>query len=132
MKKLTFLSMLLLFGTVGYGDYRIVWHTIDGGGGTISGGAYTLTNTIGQPDAGFSAAGKYEVLGGFWAGGPACFVTLEDFAHFARYWLDGPCGADNDWCGGADLDTSGSVSIADFALFCDAWLTHCPYAWRLK
>jgi len=34
------------------GRYEISWYTIDGGGGTSSGGPYKLTGTIGQPDAG--------------------------------------------------------------------------------
>ena len=33
------------------GPYEINWYTIDGGGGTSTGGPYTLTGTIAQPDA---------------------------------------------------------------------------------
>jgi hypothetical protein len=47
------------------GPYVLEWSTIDGGGGTSSGGSYTLSSTIGQPDAAYSAAGQYEVLSGF-------------------------------------------------------------------
>ena len=43
------LSLLVTVATLG--QYRIAWHTIDGGGGTSSGGRYTLTGAIGQPDA---------------------------------------------------------------------------------
>jgi hypothetical protein len=35
------------------GDYKLIWSTIDGGGGQTSGGPYILTGTIGQPDAGW-------------------------------------------------------------------------------
>jgi hypothetical protein len=35
-------------------QYELPWHTIDGGGGTSSGGQYVLTGTIGQPDAAYS------------------------------------------------------------------------------
>ena len=59
------------------GDYEIIWSTIDGGGGQSSGGPYTLTGTIGQPDAAWSSGGQYELLGGFWPGGPLCFVDFE-------------------------------------------------------
>jgi hypothetical protein len=52
------------------GPYRIDWYTIDGGGGTSSGGPYVLTGTIGQPDAGWSSSGPFELLGGFWPGEP--------------------------------------------------------------
>jgi hypothetical protein len=49
-------------------SYSIDWFTIDGGGGTSSGGVYTLSGTIGQPDAGRMAGGSYTLDGGFWAG----------------------------------------------------------------
>lgn len=48
--------------------YNIDWYTIDGGGGTSSGGGYTLSGTIGQPDAGMLAGGSYTLAGGFWGG----------------------------------------------------------------
>ena len=32
--------------------YTIDWWTIDGGGGTSTGGVYSVSGTIGQPDAG--------------------------------------------------------------------------------
>jgi hypothetical protein len=46
--------------------YSIDWYTIDGGGGTSSGGPYTLSGTIGQPDAGLHTGGGYTLVGGFW------------------------------------------------------------------
>lgn len=45
--------------------YSIDWYSIDGGGGTSSGGNYTLTGTIGQPDAGTLTGGNYTLTGGF-------------------------------------------------------------------
>jgi hypothetical protein len=47
-------------------NYLIDWHTVDGGGGTSTGGAYTLNGTIGQPDPGVAAGGLYQLFGGFW------------------------------------------------------------------
>jgi hypothetical protein len=47
-------------------DYSIDWYTIDGGGGTSTGGVYSLSGTIGQPDAGFMSGGNYTLQGGFW------------------------------------------------------------------
>ena len=70
------------------GDYELSWGTIDGGGGQASGGPYILTGTIGQPDAGWSAGGQYELLGGFRPGGPLCVVDFRHFARFADYWLE--------------------------------------------
>lgn len=48
-------------------NYSIEWHTIDGGGGTSTGGVYSVSGTIGQPDAGGPMTnGTYAVTGGFW------------------------------------------------------------------
>ena len=47
-------------------SYSIDWYTIDGGGGTSAGGVYSVTGTIGQPDAGAMSGGNYTVMGGFW------------------------------------------------------------------
>jgi len=54
-------------------NYSIDWHTIDGGGGTSTGGPmmginYSVSGTIGQPDAGVTMTnGQFAVTGGFWA-----------------------------------------------------------------
>ena len=49
-------------------SYSIDWHTIDGGGGTSTSGVYSVSGTIGQPDAGPTLTnGQYSVTGGFWA-----------------------------------------------------------------
>jgi hypothetical protein len=132
IKITTLLLIVLLSARFSLADYRIVWHTIDGGGGTSSGGAYQLTGTIGQPDAGYLAGGPYELLAGFWTGGPLCIVNLEDFAQFAFYWLENTCDPASNWCGGADLNASGAVDADDFAILYNAWLNVCPYAWPLK
>lgn len=46
--------------------YSIDWSTIDGGGGTSTGGVYTVSGTIGQPDAGRMSGGNFTLDGGFW------------------------------------------------------------------
>ena len=57
-------------------SYSIDWFTIDGGGGTSTGGLYSVTGTIGQPDAGGPMTnGQYSVTGGFWALPTAVQVT---------------------------------------------------------
>ncbi len=49
-------------------SYTIDWYKIAGGGGTSTGGTYTVTGTIGQPDAsGAMNGGNYSVTGGFWS-----------------------------------------------------------------
>jgi hypothetical protein len=47
-------------------QYSIDWSTIDGGGGTSTGGVYSVSGTIGQPDAGAMSGGNYTLDGGFW------------------------------------------------------------------
>ena len=57
-------------------NYSIDWHTIDGGGGTSTGGVYAVSGTIGQPDAGPAMTnGQYSVTGGFWVLPVAVQVT---------------------------------------------------------
>jgi hypothetical protein len=83
----------------------ISWWTVDGGGGTSTGGVYTLSGTIGQPDA--SAAmtgGAYTLTGGFWAGmGPrVCDVDrsgtcdAQDLAWIVWCADDSGCGSPGD------------------------------------
>ncbi len=47
--------------------YSIDWYTVDGGGVmNIGGGTYTLSGTIGQPDAGRMLGATDSIDGGFW------------------------------------------------------------------
>jgi hypothetical protein len=50
-------------------NYTIDWFTIDGGGGTSTGGVYTVSGTIGQPDANQQplTGGSFSLPGGFWS-----------------------------------------------------------------
>jgi hypothetical protein len=47
-------------------NFTIDWFTIGGGGGTSTGGVYSVSGTIGQPGAGTASGGSYSLLGGFW------------------------------------------------------------------
>jgi len=48
--------------------YSIDWYKVAGGGGTSTGGIYTVSGTIGQHDAGgLMTGGSYSLTGGFWA-----------------------------------------------------------------
>ncbi|MEN8127570.1 MAG: hypothetical protein ABFR90_07160 [Planctomycetota bacterium] len=131
MKNVLILFVCSALISAAAADYSIQWHTIDGGGGTSSGGTYQLTGTIGQPDADYLDGEQYELLGGFWVGGPLCIVNLEHFATFASHWLDGPCDEANNWCGGADLNQLDDVDIADLTILASEWLNACPYNWPL-
>jgi len=68
MKQLLLLcSMLLLIPcSVKAQNYAIDWFTVDGGGGTSTGGVFSVSGTIGQPDAGKLIGGNYVLDGGFW------------------------------------------------------------------
>jgi hypothetical protein len=125
LQLISFLIAITICGQSA-GSYEIVWSTIDGGGGVSSGGPYTLTGTIGQPDAAYSSGGDYEMLGGFWPGGPFCFVDFKDFARFAEYWLY----TGTDLAG--DIDKDGDVDFEDLRRFADYWLACCPYNWHLR
>lgn len=59
--------MLTMALTVPAQDYSIDWHTTDGGGGTSTGGPFSLSGTIGQPDAGKMSGGSFSLTGGFWS-----------------------------------------------------------------
>jgi hypothetical protein len=69
-------------------QFAIDWFTIDGGGGTSTGGVYTVSGTIGQPDAGTMSGGNYSLMGGFWGivavvqteGAPLLTVTRSNNA----------------------------------------------------
>jgi hypothetical protein len=44
----------------------IDWLTLDGGGGASAAGAYSISGTVGQPDAGSLRGSRYTLEGGFW------------------------------------------------------------------
>jgi hypothetical protein len=52
-----------------WAQYSIDWSTIDGGGGTSTGGVCAVSGTIGQPDANQQTltGGNYSLVGGFWS-----------------------------------------------------------------
>ena len=77
-----------------WGQYSIDWSTLDGGGGTSTGGVYSLTGTIGQPDAGTMSGGNFTLAGGFWGliaavqtpGAPYLWVALTPTNTVAVWW----------------------------------------------
>ena len=59
---------LLLTRAASAQSYSIDWYKVSGGGGTSTGGVYSVSGTIGQHDAGGPmSGGSYSVTGGFWA-----------------------------------------------------------------
>jgi hypothetical protein len=84
MKKIILLLGLMIPMAGFAQQYSINWHKIAGGGGTSTGGVYSVSGTIGQHDAGGPmSGGNYSVTGGFWSliqvvqtpGAPTLIIT---------------------------------------------------------
>ena len=84
--RLLFVSLLaaLFSGSAGAQTFSVDWFTIDGGGGPSPGGGYSVSGTIGQPDAGRMEGGSFVLSGGFWSvfavqtpGGPKLSVARQ-------------------------------------------------------
>ncbi len=76
-----FIVALFASGAALAQGYTLTRGTVDGGGGasTSSGSSYTLSGTIGQPDAGSMSGGSgnstFTLGGGFWGGGQPSATT---------------------------------------------------------
>jgi hypothetical protein len=79
-------------------SYSIDWWKVAGGGGTSTGGVYSVIGTIGQHDAGGPMTnGVFSLTGGFWAlptlvqtpGAPTLFIT-NAAPGFATIWWTPP------------------------------------------
>ena len=66
MNRLFIIFSLWLPGMGLAQQYSIDWFTVDGGGGTSTGGVFSVSGTIGQPDAGTMSGGSFTLSGGFW------------------------------------------------------------------
>jgi len=122
LSRLILIFAVMVFVSAAWGDYQIVWSTIDGGA-TSSGGQYKVVGAIGQPDAGYSESGNYEILGGYWPGEFLCLINFSELTIFTEYWLES--GPDLP----ADLNSDGIVDVYDLTLLLDKWLCVCPYNW---
>ena len=79
-------------------SYSISWFKIAGGGGTSTGGVYSVSGTIGQHDATANNAitgGNYSLTGGFWALNSVVQTPGAPVLHILRssntvtvYWQD--------------------------------------------
>ena len=68
MRKVIQLIGLLVPSLALAQSYSIDWYKISGGGGTSTNGLYSVTGTIGQPDAsGAMTGGGFSLTGGFWS-----------------------------------------------------------------
>ena len=72
------LALFVSGAALAAGSYTLSWWTVDSGGGSSSGSGYTLSGTLGQPDAGtLSSGGGYTLAGGFWHGGAADSAEMK-------------------------------------------------------
>ncbi len=56
--------------------YDMSWWSVDGGGGTSSGGSFSVTGAVGQPDAGAADGCGATLGGGLWSGHLPCVTPL--------------------------------------------------------
>jgi hypothetical protein len=93
---------IALASAAAHGQFAITSSTIDCGGGSSSGGAFVVTGTIGQPDAGPAlTGGAFTLSGGFCTPSAAC---------------------------AGDFNNSGSISVQDIFDFLSAWFAALPSA----
>ena len=80
LTTLAFLVSVVALAQSSGGEFEIVKNTIDGGGGMSQGGDFSLTGTIGQPDAGNKVltGGKFSLSGGFWANATIVDALFKD------------------------------------------------------
>lgn len=119
------------------GGFDLAWHTIDSGGGTSTGGTFSLSGTIAQPDASTVAltAGTFQLVGGFWAGAgpmpfPTCpadiappggdgLVNVTDLLTVINGW--GACGVPCPPHCTADVNHDCAVNVSDLLAVINAW-----------
>src|SRR5690606_37123873 len=104
---------------------EIRWYSIDGGGGTSSGGRFTLVGTIGQHDAGpIMTGGRFTVVGGFHAiamricpadwTGDGTVNSADFFAFLADF-----------FAGEGDFNHDGQTTSQDFFEYLTAFFSEC-------
>ena len=88
-----------------------------------SGGAYELSGTVGQPDAGRHSGGNFAVTGGFWLEyrpGDCNYdgvVDLIDYADFAACMTGPDRGPVDPACVCFDMDVDDDVDLKDAQTF---------------
>lgn len=119
-KYWAFGCLLLIAAPTMADTFDLTWNTVDSGGASASaGGGFTLSGTIGKPDAGTLTGGALALKGGFWSGvRPPCpedlnadgVVDLPDLAILlSHYGQSGVPPADG------DLNGDGIIDLQDLA-----------------
>ena len=122
LKIILWCLALLLCQSAGAQSYSIDWYKIAGGGGTSTGGTYSVSGTIGQHDAGGPmTGGNYSLTGGFWAlisvvqtpGAPTLYISHSGTT-VTVYWQD---------VSGWNLQQNNNLSIPAGWLVNSSWTT---------
>lgn len=77
-------------------EFSVDWFSIDGGGGSSTGGVYAVSGTIGQSDTAAMSGGDYTLQGGFWS-----IVALEAGTIPVLHITTAPGGVAISWSGPA-------------------------------
>lgn len=95
-------AALLMAGAASAQNYAIDWFTVAGGGGTSTGGVFSVSGTIGQADASPMTmnGGSYSLIGGFWGvvipvqqvEAPTLFAQNLQNGSVKLYWAPNPPG----------------------------------------
>ncbi len=115
--------------------FDVSWHTIDGGGITVSsGGIFELGGTIGQPDAETLTGGPFTIIDGFWAAflGSTCNLPGDldqsgsvDLTDLSTLLANFGTNSGGTYAGG-DVDLDGDVDLTDLSTLLAAFGTSCP------
>ncbi len=105
--------------------YDLTWGTIDGGGGINSiGGVFSVSGTIGQPDAQVApvmTGGNFQLTGGFWPVANVCYCLADMNGDGKKDGRDVQlfvgCVLAGGNCSCADTDQANGVTLADVAPF---------------
>jgi hypothetical protein len=119
------ISTIIGIVPLAFAQFELSWSTIDGGGAMNStGGSFTLSGTIGQPDAQVAPVmfgGSFQVTGGFWAISQVCFCPGDLNGDGARNGRDVQtfvnCLIAGGDCSCADVDQVNGVTFADVSVF---------------
>ncbi len=91
--------LLVLLCPYAYAQYSVGWWDVSGGGGVSSGGSFSVSGTVGQPDAGEMSGGNYTIVGGFGSVYPASVpvspilgIELTTTNTIMIYWPSGSAG----------------------------------------
>lgn len=114
--------LLLTVATAGGAGLEMHRYTVDGGGAVrLQNGAYEISGSIGQSDAGTLSAGAFQITGGYWfelAQGDCnedSGVNLFDYEAFAACQTGEGGGVTAD-CVCQDFDEDDDVDLLDFQI----------------